>query len=136
MLNQDGQIGALDVEMLAVHKFLCMMKGHKSLIKHTNRVHLSFQFQIKHSEYKATLPSNVSCKSQQNLGSVRPWVTWFFVPVKVCVFYISNFSHDAQILLIMNTQFSNPASFEICIARGHKVEVFVRRTQIFAKSPP
>ena len=45
LLNQDGQIGALDVEMLAVHKFLCMMKGHKSLIKHTNRVHLSFQFQ-------------------------------------------------------------------------------------------
>ena len=52
--------GALDVEMLAVRKFLCMMKGHKSLIKLTNRVHLSFQFQIKHSDYNTTLPSSTS----------------------------------------------------------------------------
>ena len=57
--------GALDVKMLAVHKFLCMMKGHKSLIKHTNRVHLSFQFQIKHLDYKTTFRSSPSSKSQK-----------------------------------------------------------------------
>ena len=38
--------GALEIEMLAEHTFVCMIKGHKNLIKHTNRFRFRFQFQI------------------------------------------------------------------------------------------